>query len=153
MNAPLMMRSMVALAKRGRAIVARERLSSRMKKQMSLKATRIPERFAADEAHVVPANEALTHEHVVKVAIVTQNTFLAIFAGEHGFSWMYIDVRYQGLKCRMNDATLGARRKQVTFTVHVLVKLNDQLEWGVAFTTRHHLFQCGPRQFFWRRLD
>jgi transposase-like protein len=89
---------MMTLAEGGRAIIARERLSARVQKQMSLKAARITKRLATDETDIVTANEALTHEHVVEVTIVTQNTFLAVFASEYSFSWMHIDVSNQGLE-------------------------------------------------------
>jgi hypothetical protein len=115
------MGTVVSLAEGGRAIIARERLCARVQKQMSLKTARISERLATDETNIIPANEALAHEHVVEVAIVTQNTFLAVFAGEYSFSWMHIDMRNQGLKGRVDDTTFRARRKQMTFTVHVLV--------------------------------
>ena len=88
---------------------------------MSLKTARISERLATDETNIVSANEALAHEHVVEVAIVAQNTFLAVFAGKYSFSWVHIDVSNQRLKGRVDNTTFGARRKQMTFTIHVLV--------------------------------
>jgi hypothetical protein len=66
-----MMGSMVTLAEGSRTIIARERLSTSVQKQMSLKAARISERLPTDKTNIVTADEALAHEHVVEVTIMT----------------------------------------------------------------------------------
>ena len=74
MNAAFVVRTMVTLTERRRAVGAGERFGARVQQQMRLQTARIAESFAADETDVVAADQTLAHQHVVEVAIVTQHT-------------------------------------------------------------------------------
>ena len=121
MDTPFVVAAMVALAERSRTVIAGKRFCTGVQKQVRFKATWIAKWLATDKTDIVTTNKAFTHEHVIEVAVVAQDAFLAVLAGKDCFSWVNIDVNDQRFEGRVDDTTFGARRKQMAFTCHVLV--------------------------------
>lgn len=96
-----------------------------MKQQVGLETTRIAEGFSAYEANVVSPDKALAHEHVVKVAVVAQDAFLAVFARKNRIGRVDVNVGDERLERIVNDITLGAVREEMTETMHVMVHLHN----------------------------
>ena len=118
-----MMRPMVALAKRSRTVVAGKGFSTRVQKQMCLETAWIAERFAANEADVVTTDEALAHEHVIEVAVVTEDALLAVPACEDRIGRVDVDMSDERLERVVNNTTFGAVGKKMTLSVHVMIHL------------------------------
>lgn len=123
MDAPLVMGTMVPLSERGGTVIARKWFGPGVKQQVSLQAAGVAERFTTYEAHVITANQTLTHEHVIKVAVVPKDALLAVFAGKHSLARVDIDVIDQGFESGVRNRAFRTWREQVALSCHVLVQL------------------------------